>query len=76
VLGAKPSDFPHSIYLIGLKRSWIFSEPFHTIPIDCGSPEEEVTPTELDEVQTREQFRFIGELIGKHDDADPPTLGN
>ena len=30
-----PSDFDSPLYLIGLKRDWIFRAPFHTIPLTC-----------------------------------------
>jgi len=49
VLEREPSLFPHSLYLIGLNRSWIFKAPFHTIPIATDHltkihPHEEVNP--------------------------------
>ena len=31
----EPSDFDSPLYLIGLKRDWIFRAPFHTIPFVC-----------------------------------------
>jgi molybdopterin/thiamine biosynthesis adenylyltransferase len=73
VLGTDPSDFPHSVYLIGLRRAWVFAEPFHTIPIDCGPCEEPEAPMALDGDQAEEQLSFLGELIGKLHDANPPT---
>jgi molybdopterin/thiamine biosynthesis adenylyltransferase len=33
-LKANPSAFPYSAYLIGLRKEWIFSQPFDTYPID------------------------------------------
>lgn len=33
LLGREPSAYPHSLYLLGLARAWIFEAPFHTIPI-------------------------------------------
>jgi len=32
-LAREPSQYPNSLYLIGLKRGWVFEEPFHTIPV-------------------------------------------
>ncbi len=29
-----PSMFPYSVYMIGLRKAWIFSQPFDTRPID------------------------------------------
>ena len=37
----EPSDFPQSVYLVGLTKEWIFRAPFHTLPIDVGSPMKE-----------------------------------
>ncbi len=34
------SQFPHSAYAVGLKAGWVFSQPFDTVPIDLGAPEE------------------------------------
>ena len=33
-LQRNPSDFPYSAYLIGLRKAWIFSQPFDTHPIE------------------------------------------
>ncbi|MFC3396353.1 ThiF family adenylyltransferase [Brenneria rubrifaciens] len=33
-LSRSPSEFPHSVYLLGMCREWIFEEPFDTRPID------------------------------------------
>lgn len=46
------SEFPHSAYLMGYKKYWVFAQPFATIPIDCPSaPQEELSapsvPAEL-----------------------------
>jgi hypothetical protein len=34
LLGAMPTRFPHSIYLVGLARGWTFDQAFETFPID------------------------------------------
>lgn len=33
-LQRNPSQFPYAVYLIGLRREWIFEQPFDTRPID------------------------------------------
>lgn len=33
-LSRDPSDFPHSVYLLGMRREWIFEAPFDTHPVD------------------------------------------
>lgn len=51
LLDREPSRFPHSLYLIGMERRWIFEAPMHTIALETppaslktekvGDPEEE-----------------------------------
>ena len=31
------SDFPHSVYVIGFRKEWIFEQPFDTRPVDVSS---------------------------------------
>ena len=38
-LQRNPSDFPYSAYLIGLRKEWIFSQPFDTHPIEVSGAE-------------------------------------
>lgn len=33
-LSRDPSEFPYSLYLLGMRREWIFEEPFDTRPVD------------------------------------------
>src|SRR5262249_4914620 len=33
LLDREPSVYPHSLYLAGLMRAWVFEAPFQTIPI-------------------------------------------
>ena len=58
-----PSQFPHSMYLIGLQQAWIFDEPFHTQPLDIenikpDSPTEDLAPEEKEST-----LRFLQELL-------------
>jgi sulfur-carrier protein adenylyltransferase/sulfurtransferase len=32
-LSRDPSDFPYSVYLLGMRREWIFEAPFDTRPV-------------------------------------------
>lgn len=34
--GTVNSDYPHSVYVIGLRKEWIFEEPFDIRPIDVS----------------------------------------
>lgn len=33
-LSRDPSEFPYSVYLLGMRREWIFEAPFDTRPVD------------------------------------------
>lgn len=33
-LSREPSEFPYSVYLLGMRREWIFEAPFDTLPVD------------------------------------------
>jgi hypothetical protein len=34
--GAENSDYPHSVYVIGLRKEWLFEQPFDTRPVDVS----------------------------------------
>lgn len=34
--GSANSDYPHSVYVIGLRKEWLFEQPFDTRPIDVS----------------------------------------
>lgn len=34
--GLAESDYPHSVYVIGLRKEWLFEQPFDTRPIDVS----------------------------------------
>jgi ThiF family len=60
------SRYPHSMYLIGLAREWIFREPLDTIPIDPGRfvAADNSESTEMDLGQDDLQF-LLGLLKAK-----------
>jgi len=37
-LSRDPSEFPYSVYLLGMRREWIFEAPFDTCPVDVQGP--------------------------------------
>ncbi|WP_051651222.1 ThiF family adenylyltransferase [Brevundimonas bacteroides] len=45
LIGASPSAFPSSAYMIGLGAEWIFDQPFDTRAIDLGGPAPPSAPT-------------------------------
>lgn len=34
--GSSNSDYPHSVYIIGLRKEWLFDQPFDTRPVDVS----------------------------------------
>ena len=73
LIECEPSDFPYSLYLIGLTREWIFSEPFHTIPIDLKNVQLNTTELEVSEEEVKESLEFIKQLISKQKNEDSST---
>jgi hypothetical protein len=60
-----PSLFPHSMYLIGLRRGWIFEEPFDTKPLDVIFNESTPTQGTMRDEDIKEALGFIKDLIDK-----------
>jgi hypothetical protein len=59
----QPSAFPYSAYLIGLSKAWMFTEPFHTIPVDLSKIPTSPPSTRLSEQEETEQAKFIKGLL-------------
>ena len=65
-----PSDFPDSAYLIGFKRAWIFTAPFHTQPISVVHPApSETEPPEEQVASPEETIEFLRQLVTQHTNA-------
>jgi hypothetical protein len=64
LLAADRAVFPHSMYLIGLLKAWVFEAPFATIPISTeGVP---VTETEgMASDMTPDTIAFLRDLLDK-----------
>ena len=69
----EPSNFPYSMYLIGLSQGWIFNQPFHTIPIDLPKAQSTITESELSEDKANENRDFIKQLISKQQNENSST---
>ncbi|MFS0514835.1 ThiF family adenylyltransferase [Nostoc sp. UIC 10607] len=69
----EPSAFPYPMYLIGLKRGWIFNEPFHTIPIDIAESASPQAPIEPASEIVAENAQFLFGLMEATQHASPPT---
>ena len=74
LLESEPSLFPYSMYLIGLRRGWIFDAPFHTIPLETGPPDKAHAP-ETSPESLKAGLDFIGELLAQSTNAASPTDG-
>ncbi len=58
-----PSQFPHSMYLIGLQQGWIFDEPFHTQPLDIENIKADSPPKDLSPEEKESALRFLQGLL-------------
>ena len=74
-LSRDPSDFPHSVYLLGMRREWIFEAPFDTHPVDVqgrGWERDEITSNDEDRLAVVQALLEM--LEGeKRADSDPAT---
>jgi len=72
---ATSREFPHGAYLLGLKKGWVFREPFDTRPISVGEVRESPAPTgavsETDQKNAMEFLRRVGLAPNAH--VDPST---
>lgn len=73
VLAREPSAFPYSMYLIGLARSWLFSAPFDTIPLDTTvlPPREPNGPAEGE--PPKSEIKFFCDLLERTRSENPPA---
>jgi molybdopterin/thiamine biosynthesis adenylyltransferase len=66
VLEQDSSEYPHSLYLIGLSRWWVFDAPFHTIPIATdGLLNQADTNKEQDPEAQLRGLQMLQDLLGK-----------
>jgi len=70
VLGRDPSAYPYSMYLIGLARWWVFTAPFHNIPIDTHHLSHEQGKLKVSPEDSEKAVQFIIDLLKKQSDAD------
>jgi hypothetical protein len=75
LLGREPSAYPHSLYLVGLARAWVFQAPFHNIPIATDHlagimpPSSGSAPGKI----TEETAEFLMSLMGANHDGTSPS---
>lgn len=68
IIAKERSDFPFSMYLIGIKPGWIFTQPFETFPLDTGLVVDVTAPPVDAEVQQR-GVQFLLDLFKGAADA-------
>jgi len=72
LLYIQQSNFSHSMYLVGLKKSWIFNEPFDTRPIQTNNLEKNIKVSPK-KATIEDHKRFILEAIknGENENNTP-----
>lgn len=63
-LSRDPSEFPYSVYLLGMLRGWIFEAPFDTRPIAVQGPGWE---GDRDAVSNKDRISVVEELLRIHE---------
>lgn len=58
------SKYPHSMYLVGLSREWIFRQPLEVIPIETSSPKPHENQSAGGDLSA-EDLELIARLLGK-----------
>lgn len=69
LISRTPSTFPHSVYLLGLAKQWIFDAPFDTYPIDVGQHTTSEGSTPADSQEMAAEVARIFQLLTDHKDA-------
>lgn len=69
------SDYPFSMYLLGLKKSWIFKAPFDTYPIKIQDPQKDVKEKKKKSM-TEDHKKFILKAIKNKKDENNTSKKN
>lgn len=69
-IGAEPSRYPNSMYLVGLSRGWVFRSPFHTIPLSDSSLSEVAPKLNASDEAVQDGVKFIAELLSHAQNKD------
>ena len=69
----EPSEFPYSLYLIGLTGGQIFDQPFNTIPVNLEHVQSTITEPELSGAEASEIANFLELLISKDENENSST---
>lgn len=74
ILERNPSQFPNSVYLIGMRKEWIFQAPFDTRPIDVQGAG---WNTDSEPVSEEERLKALQSLLNICEEtarADPESF--
>lgn len=64
------SLFPYSMYLIGLQKAWVFTAPFHTIPISTDDYVDIQSNNLEDQQAATATIEFLKTLLSEYSDKD------
>jgi hypothetical protein len=65
--------FPQSMYVVALKKGWIFQQPFEVYPIEGAEPFVAEEPPTTSDDDAADAVQFIAQLIRKTGDEAPPA---
>jgi hypothetical protein len=61
------------MYVLALKKGWIFGEPFEAHPVEGTEPFVAESPAAASEQDRMEAAQFFLQLVGKTADENPPA---
>lgn len=70
LLHPKESQYPYSVYLLGFRNEWIFSQPFDTQPITASGPGWDDGPSASDEERLN-ALKVLVKLATERQDDQP-----
>jgi len=65
-----PSIYDNSLYLVGIGKEWVFTQAFHTIPMDFRNTQSEIIEESISHDKISENLTFISELIEKSENGN------
>ncbi len=65
--------FPHSMYVLALKKGWKFEQPFEAYPVEGSEPFVAEAPPAVSDDDVTEAANFFVQLVGKTSNEAPPA---
>jgi molybdopterin/thiamine biosynthesis adenylyltransferase/ubiquitin-protein ligase len=72
-LHRNPSQFPYPVYLIGLRREWIFEQPFDIRPVEAQGDGWEDTDMPVTEEDRLAALKVLMEILEEKKHAEPDS---